>query len=564
MKKKHQYGLLNLSCFNLLILFTAISIPTLFFGQDLQELNINGVILSSESQQPIPGVNIIIKGTSKGTNSDFDGKYYINAKVNDVLVFSFLGYETREVKVTSSLINIELKESLEGLDEIVLIGYGASRQKDLTGSVTKINSKDFQQGFVTNAEQLIANKVPGVQITPVGGRPGSGSSFLIRGGASLGGNRNRPLFVIDGAPIGLTDGPGVLSALNPDDIESFVVLKDAAAAAIYGSRGSNGVILITTKSGRSGKFNVTLSTSSSLSQVMYKQSVLNGGQFREAAQKAADVSGNPISNFNLGSANTDWQDEIYKDALTTDMSLSISGGLKNIPYRLSVGRLSQDGTLRTGNFTRTTATLNLNPKFFDNHLKININIKGIQQDEKIAPESAIFNAISFDPTQPVRNPNSPFGGYWQYQNFASNPSVLGGHFNPVASLFQTDSRERSLRSISNIQLDYKVHFFPDLSIKINTGFDINRRKWSYFTPANAFPANISNGSDTTFDPSSEVQNTFLETTLNYSKDIESIDSNIELLAGYSYNDFKTTNYFYQSFDVDGNVQPGNDPNFDDY
>tara|TARA_B110000902_G_scaffold264468_1_gene346051 strand:- start:510 stop:3353 length:2844 start_codon:yes stop_codon:yes gene_type:complete len=509
---------------------------------------------------PLLGVSVIVKGTNIGNSSDFEGMYTINAKIGDILVFTYLGYQTKEVKVTAKILNISLKEETESLDEIVLIGYGSSKKQDLTGSVTRITEKDFQVGFVTNAEQLIANKIPGLQITPVSGRPGAGSSFLIRGGASLGASNN-PLFVIDGNPIGLSDGPGVLSALNPADIASFDVLKDAAAAAIYGSRGSNGVILITTKKGTSDQLKFSFSTTASLSQNMFEQSVLNGEQYREVAQIASNVSGTSVSNFNLGDANTNWQDEIYQNALTTDTSLSVSGGIKGLPYRLSLGYLDQDGTLRTGNFKRTTASLNLNPTFFDGHLKININLKGIMQDQRIADEGAIFTATTFDPTQPILDENSVFGGYWQYQDFASNPAVLGSHSNPVAKLEQVNNQNKSLRSIGNIQLDYKLHFFPDLKVNLNTGYDLAESSWSYFAPADYFPANISNGSDSIGDPASKTENIFLEATLNYAKDIKNIKSRVEALAGYSYNDFKTTNYFYPSFDVDGVLQPGSEPNF---
>lgn len=526
-----------------------------------QQIEVSGSIKDKEAQVLLPSVSVTIKGTSKGVTSDFRGFYRIQTKIGAVLVFSYLGYQTKEIKVTTKSLNITLKEETENLDEIVLIGYGSSKKQDLTGSVTRITEKDFQVGFVTNVEQLIANKIPGLQITPVSGRPGAGSSFLVRGGASLGASNN-PLFVIDGNPIGLSDGPGVLSALNPSDIASFDVLKDAAAAAIYGSRGSNGVILITTKKGTSDQLKFSFSTKASLSQNIFEQSVLNGEQYREVAQIASNVSGTPLSNFNLGDANTNWQNQIYQNALTTDTSLSVSGGIKGLPYRLSLGYLDQDGTLRTGNFKRTTATLNINPTFFDNHLKVNINLKGIIQDQRIADEGAIFTAINFDPTQAVLDENSIFGGYWQYQDFASNPAVLGNHNNPVAKLEQVDSRTKSFRSLGNIQLDYKLHFFPALKVNLNTGYDLAEGSSSYFAPANYFPANISNGNNFTADPASKTENIFLEATLNYSKEIKSIKSSIEALAGYSYNDFKTTNYFYPSFDIDGNLQPGSEPNFE--
>lgn len=554
-KQKRTKTLIAPKLFCSLIIFL---IPLLSFGQKVE---VSGTVIDAENNSPLPGVSIILKSSNKGTTSDFNGNYQIVANQGDILIFSYMGFSTIEKIVNGNTLNISLQEDAQALDEVVLIGYGSTRKKDLTGSVSQVDSKEFQKGFVTNAEGLIANKVPGVQITPISGKPGAGSSFLLRGGASLSASNN-PLFVIDGVPIGLEDGPGLLSALNPDDIAAFSVLKDASAAAIYGSRGSNGVIIITTKKGNSGDLRVSFTSKASMSSVMYRQNVMSGDEYREVAIEASKVSGVPIEDFNLGTSNTDWQDEIYQDALTTDNSISISGGINGLPYRLSLGHLNQDGTLRTGNFKRNTITLNMSPTFFDSHLKVNLNIKGISQKERIADESAIYTAVTFDPTQAVTDPNSIYGGYWQYYEFASNPAVLHGHNNPVSKLEQVNDLATSLRSIGNIQLDYKLHFLPDLSIKLNAGYDFAEGKSEYYAPADYFPESISNGSVYNADPSFKTQNVFSEITLNYLKEIESIDSRIEALVGYSYNDFKTTNYFYPTYDVDGNEQPGTTPNFE--
>lgn len=548
-----QFSIRKLCCS---LLFSVM--PFLFFGQSIVS---KGKVTDAVTNTPFAGVNIIVKGTRIGTTTDFDGNYQINVALGKTLVFSYIGFVTVEKLVTGEALNVLMIEDTEALDEIVLIGYGSTRKKDVTGAVSQISSKEFQKGFVTNAEQLIANKVAGVQITPISGKPGAGSSFLLRGGASLSASNN-PLFVIDGVPIGLADGPGILSSLNPEDIASFTVLKDASAAAIYGSRGSNGVIIITTKKGGSGELKVSFSSKASVSTNIYKQDVLTGNQYREVAQIAATVSGVPVANFNLGTANTDWQDEIYQDALTTDHSIGISGGIKEFPYRLSLGHLDQDGTLKTGNFKRSTVTLNINPSFFDNSLKVNVSIKGISQKERKADESTIYTATTFDPTQPVRDANSVYDGYWQYEEYASNPAVLHGHNNPVSKLNQVNDQVTSLRSIGNIQLDYKLPFVSGLNLKLNTGYDIAESKWNYFVPANNFAANISNGTVSKGDPGSKTENVFAEFTMSYLKDIEAIDSRIDVLTGYGYNDFKTTNYFYSTYDVDGNEQVGTTPNFD--
>ena len=551
-KRKRTPIAQKLSCS--LIIFL---IPLLFFGQKIE---VKGTIIDETTKASLPGVTITIKNSTEATITDYSWNYHIKASVGDIAVFSFIGHTTVERKITGNILNVSLQETSKTLNEVVVIGYGSTKKKDLTGSVTQLSSKEFQKGFVTNAEQLIANKVPGLQITPISGKPGAGSSFLLRGGASLSASNN-PLFVIDGVPIGLADGPGVISALNPDDIASFSILKDASAAAIYGSRGSNGVIIITTKAGGKGDLKVSFVSKIAVSNNIYNQDILSGDQYREVAKQASIVSGVPIADFKLGTSNTNWQDEIYQTALTKDNSISFSGGIKGLPYRVSYGFLDQDGTLKTGNFKRNTVTLNINPSFFDDHLKVNLKVKGISQKERRADESSIYTAVTFDPTQPVKDPNSNYGGYWQYYEYGSNPAVLHGHNNPLSILEQVQDRTSSLRSIGNLQLDYKLHFFPDLSIKINSGYDVAKGTWDYFAPANHFPVSISNGLVSKGDPGSKTENIFSETTLNYSKEINSIDSRIEALAGYSYNDFKTTTYFYPTYDVDGNEQPGSKPNF---
>ena len=317
-------------------------IPLLFFGQKIE---VSGIIIDAVNKSPLPGVSVILKNSNKGSTSDFNGKFQIDATTGDVLIFSYMGFTTVEKKVVGTTLNVTLQEDAQELDEVVLIGYGSTRKKDLTGAVAQVDYKEFQQGFVTNAEGLIANKVPGVQITPVSGKPGAGSSFLLRGGASLSASNN-PLFVIDGVPIGLEDGPGVLSALNPDDIAAFSVLKDASAAAIYGSRGSNGVIIISTKRGGSGDLKISLTTKASISSNIYNQNVLTGDQYREVAKEASLVSGVSLSDFNLGTSNTDWQNQITRSAITQNHNLSLGGGAKNLTYYASFGAQMQQGILK--------------------------------------------------------------------------------------------------------------------------------------------------------------------------------------------------------------------------
>lgn len=516
--------------------------------------------VKSVSGEPIPGVTVLEKNTTNGSTTDINGNYTIKVNPSATLIFSFIGYTPLEEKVNGrSTINITLQEGVVGLEEVVAIGYGSARKKDITGAVSTVNKTDFQKGSISNAEQLIANKIPGVQVIPVSGQPGAGSSFLIRGGASLNAS-NDPLIVIDGVPVeGWGNGAGFLSSLNPNDIESFSVLKDASASAIYGSRASNGVILISTYKGQTGGLKVSVSSKGSVFQLKDKVSVLSADQYREVAKTAAAYSGKTVEELGLGTASTDWQDEIYQTAFGTDNNISFTGGIKNLPYRFSIGYLNQDGIVKTSNYERVSAMLNISPVLFEDHLKVNINLKGSMENQRWADTRAISSAITFDPTQPVKTETSNFGGYFEYEQYSTNPATLHGHLNPVGMLEQVNSTGSSMRSIGNLQLDYKVHFLPDLHINVNTGYDISRSKSNYFAPETAFENNISLGSKYDADPSEDVRNLYFESYLNYIKDISSIDSRIDVMAGYSYNDFLTTNYYYPSYNALGVEQPNSAP-----
>lgn len=374
-----------------------------------QQRGISGKI-TDETGVPLPGVNVVLKGTTNGTVSDADGGYTISVPASSlgsgVLVFSFIGYTAQEIPIDNrTTVDISLSPSLQTLNEVVIVGYGTQAKKDLTGSVVAISEKDFNKGQVITAEQLIMGKVPGVQITSNGGAPGAGSRIRIRGGSSLNAS-NDPLIVIDGVPLDndrIAGSPNPLSLINPNDIETFNVLKDASATAIYGSRASNGVIIITTKKGHAGdKLKVSFSSLASLSTITKTVDVLDGDEFRAVVNQYATDE----NKAKLGSANTDWQDVIYRNAFSHDNNLSVSGALKSLPYRVSVGYLDQQGTLLTSSLKRTSVSVNLNPTFLDGHLKVNANIKGLMTKSRFADEAAIGTAVSFDPTQPVQDRKS--------------------------------------------------------------------------------------------------------------------------------------------------------------
>lgn len=535
----------KLSCFAFFYLM-----PFLFYGQ-----SISGIV-TDESNQPLPGATVLIKGTTIGTVTDFDGQFNLDASTtgSDTIIVSFIGFVTKEVKFNNqNTIVVVLTEDVGILDEVVLIGYGTQKRKDLTGSIATVSAKDFQKVPVTNVEGLIANKLPGIQITPTSGKPGAGSSILIRGGSSLSAT-NDPLFVIDGVPIqGWNNGPGILSQLNPNDIESFTVLKDASAAAIYGSRASNGVVIITTKKGSLNDFQVNISSNTRVSTIIQNASILTSDQYREV------VNGLGSSRTPLGEANTNWQDEIFQVGFAQEQNVSMSGAIKSLPYMASIGYLEQNGNLKTGKYERLTALLNLSPTFFDNHLKINLNLKGSFEDERIANENAIWTASAFDPTQPIYVEDQTYGGYFQYTQFADNPAIA--LINPVSMLEQNKRINSNKRSIGNIQLDYSLHFLPDLHVNVNAGYDIGQGTYRDSAQANYFPSDLSGGYIYFADPSQEVKNLLLESYLFYSKELESIKSRFDITAGYSYNDFLTTSYSYPTYRADGVKFPNSDPPF---
>src|SRR5450759_1938643 len=356
----------------------------------------------------IPGVTVSVKGTRTATQTNSDGSYSITAPNNaNTLVFSSIGFASQEIAINSrASLDLVLSSTNAQLNEVVVIGYGTVRKKDLTGSVATVTAKDFNQGVITTPEQLISGKVAGVSITSDNGAPGSGSTIRIRGGASLNAS-NDPLIVIDGMPLqdsknsdGTSAIAGVanpLALINPNDIASFTILKDASATAIYGSRASNGVIIITTKKGQTGKPKFTFSSQLSVGSIAKQSPILTADQFTTLV----NAYGSTAQKALLGTSSTNWPNQVYQTAIGTDNNASVSGSLKKLPYRLSVGYLNQNGILKTGNLQRVTAGFNLNPSLLNDHLKIDLNVKGSYSKSRFANTDAVWGANQFDPTQSV-------------------------------------------------------------------------------------------------------------------------------------------------------------------
>lgn len=512
-----------------------------------------------DTNQTLSGASVFIRELNRSVGTDDKGNFSIPNLPDGsyTLVISYIGYERTEKNVVVAgqpvALNIQLLPNAEGLDEVVVIGYGTQKKGELTGSLTTVSSKDFQKGVITTPDQLIAGKAAGVQITPAGGRPGSGSTIRIRAGASLNAS-NDPLIVIDGVPLSSfknADGDNILPGtanplglINPNDIETFTVLKDANATAIYGSRASNGVILITTKKGASGKPTVNFNSQNSVATLAKTLDVLSPQEFRDYVIN----NGSAAQVERLGEANTDWQKEIFRSALTTDNNLSIAGAYKSLPYRFALGYLGQQGVLKRDRMDRTTGAITLNPKFFDDHLKVDLNLKGSLQNALFGNQDAIFTAIQFDPTKPVYQENA-FGNYFEWMQ-GDNPHPLAPR-NPVGLINLKDDNGKVARSFGNLQLDYSFHFLPELRANLNLAYDISRGRGGTEVPDFAAMNFATRGSITRY--LTDINNKVGEFFLNYNKTVENIHSNFDVTAGYGYYDFETTTNNYPTLRADGSV-----------
>ena len=521
-----------------------------------QTSSLTGTVLD-ETGQSLPGASVQIKSLNKSTITDVSGTYRLTGLSNGsfLVTVSYVGYSSTEQKVNvsgSTTVNFSIKPDAQNLNEVVVIGYGTVEKKNLTGSVSTVSSKDFQTGNITSPEQLIAGKVAGVQITSNSGQPGAGSVIRIRGGASLNAS-NDPLIVVDGVPMSGSGIGGVanpLSLINPNDIETFTVLKDANATAIYGSRASNGVVLITTKKGKAGAPVINLNTVNSYGTIAKQVSMLSAEQLRAyvtANDKAYNDAGNTFSSL-LGTANTNWQNEIYQNAYSTDNNISIAGSFKNIPYRVSVGYLDQEGALITDRLKRATGGFRVSPNFFDNHLKVDLNLKGSLSNSNFANTGAVSAALQFDPTQAVYAQNG-YGNYFEWiDKDVPNPNAPR---NPVGLIHLRNDNGQVDRSFGNAQVDYSFHFLPELHANVNVGYDISKGQgWNRVTDFAAQSA-ATKGSMSQF--LNSQKNTFLEAYLNYAKDLTGINSNINVTAGYGYYDNHDRANNFDSYNAAGKV-----------
>lgn len=529
-----------------IVLLALITYGNFAFGQ---RVTVTGTVTDATNGEPIPGVTILVKGTTIGTSTDLVGKYSIQAESNSTLSFSFIGYEPQETPINGrAIIDIALNVSTQSIDEVVVIGYGSVKKNDATGSVVAVSSKDFNKGAITSPQDLLVGKSAGVVITNSGGAPGSGATIRIRGGSSLNAS-NDPLIIIDGVPIdnnNVSGSSNILSFVNPNDIENFTVLKDASATAIYGSRASNGVIIITTKKGESGKpMKISYDGSLSISNAIKFMDVYSGDEIRQIAYQMDELY--DPANFNLlGSKNTNWQKEIFRTAVSQDHNISVTGSYKTMPYRVSVGNTIQNGILKNTDMNRYTASVSLDPTFFNNSLKVSVNAKGMHTNQNFGDEGAIGSAINMDPTQVIKDGNPFSAGYYQWQNYGANL----GTPNPVEQAMSIDNKSKVNRFIGNVQLNYTMPFLKDLNANLNLATDQTKSDGHNNRPVTSPSVLTSPLWGKLSDYDGKISNKLLDFYLNYKKDIDQINSKIDATAGYSWQHFEREGSSYTRGVVD--------------
>lgn len=511
-----------------------------------QTRTIKGEVTDAQNGEALIGATVMVEGEKGGTVTDFDGNFslQVSSSAKKIKV-SYIGYIDKVLSVSDNM-KVKLESDSKALADVVVIGYGTARKSDLTGSVATVKSKDFNKGLVSSPEQLINGKVSGVQIMSNSGSASAGSTIRVRGGASLNAS-NDPLIVLDGVPLeqgGISgNSSNFLSMINPSDIESMTVLKDASSTAIYGSRASNGVIIITTKKGQQGAVKVNFNTTNSLQTRAQMVDMLSRDEFVNVINQYGTDNQKSL----LGTANTDWNDEVYRTAFGTDNNLSVSGSIdKWLPFRVSVGYYNQSGLVRKDNVERWTGNVVLTPSFFQDHLKLTINAKGTLNNNSFNNGGAVWAAATFNPTIPVYSGNDKYGGYNEALDADGYP-VNAGVRNPRGLVDLYDSKSKVSRFIGSMDVDYKVHFLPDLKLHATVGADYAKGDGTVYVPACAAQSYNKDeslgGSDYKYGPQKN-ENRLLTLYANYAKYFEDIKSNVDLTAGYDYQYWKSTTPLY--------------------
>jgi TonB-linked SusC/RagA family outer membrane protein len=503
---------------------------------------ITGVV-SDVAGEPLAGATIVIKGNNmKGTVSAIDGSFSLDVPEGAEIIVSYIGFNNQVFQVDSQThFNITLDEDNNMLNELVVIGYGQVKKKDLTGSVTAINRDDINKGVQSTAQEALVGKMAGVNVVSGSGAPGAASTIRIRSGASLSAS-NDPLIVIDGVPVdnsSIEGGGNILGGINPNDIETFTVLKDASATAIYGSRASNGVIVITTKKGTDSGIKLNYNGNVSIGTIAKRLDPLTADEFRAYVPT---VTGVP-SNIVFGTENTDWQDEIYRTAIGTEHNVSASGNLMKVsPYRVSLGYTTQQGIIKTNNYDRYTFDGSISPTFLDKHLSVNVNLKASAENNRKVDHSVVNNAIRYDPTRPVKTGSTtastdPGLGYYIWMNGTSPMAIQTD--NPVAQLELQKIRNKINRTIGNATVSYQVHGFEDLRLNLNLGFDLLRSEYTKDVPDLAgtmYTSNMKDGTGLNYDGIQKKRNTLLDIYANYQHEFAN-RHDLSAMAGYGWQHF---------------------------
>ncbi len=536
-----------------LVMVLCLSFPAL-----AQKITVSGTVVDPTGE-PLIGASVLAQGTSAGVATDLDGNYRLEVDPDGTIVVSYVGYDTQTIAVGGRTeINVTLKENSVVLQEVVAIGYGVVKKSDATGSVAMVKPDDIEAGIATSAQDLLVGAAPGVVVTTDGGNPAGGAAIRIRGGASLNAS-NDPLIVLDGVPLSADGFGGVnpLTMVSPDNIESMTVLKDASATAIYGSRASNGVIIITTKKGQAGRPQVNFSANMHVNSAAKTWDVLSASEFRKLV---TEQIGTESAIAQLGNANTDWQDEILRTTVSHDYSLSVGGTADWLPYRVSASYTNNNGILKTSRMDRTTVGFNLTPKFFNGKLSVNANAKGSYIKNRNADTGAVGTALSYNPTLPVyTNYTMKNVGDIMYNRYTTLRDSQGKPMdnspnNPVALLDEINNTSEVLRSNGNLQIDYALHFLPELHFNLNLGYDVAKNETKSTMAQNSpqsWRGNYYNGAGTVYNEWNLQRNTLLDFYANYRKEFEEIKSNVDAMVGYSWQRFDYQGHSLTTFNTAG-------------
>ena len=548
------------NCFQLNRKFwvTMVMLLTLALPSLAQKITVTGHVTDEQGEDLI-GATIMEKGTSNGTSADIEGNFTINVPGNAILVVSYVGYDPMEVPVNGQKhLNIVMKTNAQMLAETVVIGYGSVKKKDATGSVAVINPDEIEAGLATSVQDMLVGQTPGVVVTTAGG-PEGGANIRIRGGSSLNAS-NDPLIVVDGVPLdnGGVQGMGnSLAMISPENIESMTILKDASATAIYGSRASNGVIIITTKKGKSGKPQVNFSANMYINHAQKTWDVLSANEFRSLITEKFGEDSDAYRA--MGDASTDWQKEVLRTTVSSDYNVSVGGTAGILPYHVNLSYTNSNGIIKTSQMDRVTVGFNLSPKFFQDHLSVNANAKGYYIRNKFGDAGALSGAISYDPTHAVHS-NIPivggnsgqsylFNGYYEVANTNGDGVTQlndNASINPVGQLMNKNNYADVYRSNGNIQLDYSMHFLPELHANLNLGYDVSKTNEVNAVAANSAEAwknhdHYGGGYQT--DTYQFKSNTLLDFYLNYKKDFDAAYSMLDVTAGYSWQRFYNEGHY---------------------